>query len=143
MSVSEKKDVPQLVEKYRTKYPRLERPILRKLIRLENKIENASDKRKLDRYLKKAFKTSKTANEKIVNNENHVKKKNRLGIFDWWEKRAERKARERHQELLFLEAEIATDREKLDGTIDPNDPEYLKKVNELRLANLRKYGLIP
>ena len=56
MSLSKKKDVRQLVEKYRHEFPSLERPFLRKLIRSEMKIENPSELKKLDRYLAKAFK---------------------------------------------------------------------------------------
>jgi hypothetical protein len=52
------KIVPQLVEKYKTKYPGLDRDLLRKLIRLENPglfLKNPSNLKKLDRYLRKAF----------------------------------------------------------------------------------------
>lgn len=56
MSVNKEKDVSKLVEKYRCDFPTLERRFLRKLIRSENKIENPSELKKLDRYLKKAFK---------------------------------------------------------------------------------------
>ena len=63
MSLKRSKDVPQLVEKYRAKYPQLDRDLLRKLIRLENpdlfdekRNKNyASNLKKLDRYLRKAF----------------------------------------------------------------------------------------
>jgi len=56
MSVNKEKDVRQLVEKYRRQFPTLERPFIRRLIRSENKIENPSELKKLDRYLAKAFK---------------------------------------------------------------------------------------
>jgi hypothetical protein len=65
MSISKAKDVPQLVEKYRQAYPDLDRDLLRKLIRLENKIENPSDLKKLDRYLAKAFKNESTKSQGI------------------------------------------------------------------------------
>jgi hypothetical protein len=63
MSLKKGKDVPQLVEKYRTKYPELDRDLLRKLIRLENpdrfpkgkSLKYYSNLKKLDRYLRKAF----------------------------------------------------------------------------------------
>ena len=56
MSPKRDKSVPQLVEKYLETYPGLDRDLLRKLIRLENKIENPSELKKLDRYLRIAFK---------------------------------------------------------------------------------------
>jgi glucan phosphorylase len=56
MSVNKERDVRQLVEKYRRQFPTLERPFIRRLIRSENKIENPSELKKLDRYLAKAFK---------------------------------------------------------------------------------------
>ncbi|MEM3695001.1 MAG: hypothetical protein QXJ11_03470 [Candidatus Bathyarchaeia archaeon] len=56
MSVYKGLDVPQLVKKYREKYPELDRDLLRKLIRLEAKITNPSQLKKLDRYLAKEFK---------------------------------------------------------------------------------------
>ena len=56
MSPKRDKTVPHLVEKYLDKYPGLDRDLLRKLIRLENKIENPSELKKLDMYLRKAFK---------------------------------------------------------------------------------------
>jgi hypothetical protein len=59
MSLSKRKDVSQLVKKYLEDYPNIDRDLLRKLIRLENKIENPSDLRKLDRCLKKAYGNSK------------------------------------------------------------------------------------
>ena len=63
MSLKRSKDVPQLVEKYRAKYPQLDRDLLRRLIRLENpglflkeKNKNyGNNLKKLDRYLRKAF----------------------------------------------------------------------------------------
>ena len=73
MSISKAKDVPQLVEKYRQAYPDLDRDLLRKLIRLENKIENPSDLKKLDRYLAKAFK-------------NEVKPSTENRLFQWLSK---------------------------------------------------------
>ena len=69
MSVSNRKDVSKLVVIYRKKYPKTERRILRKLIRLENKIENSSDLRKLDRYLQKVFRNKKATQDiKKTNN---------------------------------------------------------------------------
>lgn len=62
MSPKHDKGVLRLVEKYRRRYPHLERSILRKLIRLENKglfylagKPNESKLKTLDRRLKKAF----------------------------------------------------------------------------------------
>lgn len=67
MSLRANSDVAQLVRKYKTRYPKLDRDLLRKLIRLENpnlfsKKENTgylSNLRKLDRKLKKAFESEK------------------------------------------------------------------------------------
>ena len=47
--------ISKFVRDYKEKYPDLDRSLLRKLIRLENKITNPSDLKKLDRYLKKEF----------------------------------------------------------------------------------------
>lgn len=63
MSLNRSKDVPQLVEKYRAKYPQSNRGLLRRLIRVENpdlfgekRSKNcASNLKKLDRCLRKAF----------------------------------------------------------------------------------------
>jgi len=55
MSVNRPLDVPQLVKKYRDRYSELDRDLLRKIIRSENKITNPSELKKLDRYLRKAF----------------------------------------------------------------------------------------
>lgn len=59
LSPKRRKDVSQLVEKYRRQFPTLERPLLRKLIRLENPEvfkNNPSNLKTLDRHLGKAFK---------------------------------------------------------------------------------------
>jgi len=58
--VSPKRDktVRELVEKYRERYPFLERPLIRKLIRLENRNlfpPESSGLRKLSRELKRSF----------------------------------------------------------------------------------------
>jgi len=63
MSLKRNKDVPKLVEKYRAKYPDLDRDLLRKLIRLENpdlffegkNLKYYNNLKNLDRYLRKAF----------------------------------------------------------------------------------------
>jgi hypothetical protein len=55
MSSNKTLDVPQIVKKYMQKYPELDRDVLRKLIRLEFKITNPSELKKLDRCLGKAF----------------------------------------------------------------------------------------
>lgn len=55
MSLKHNKNVPELVKNYRSKYPNVDRDLLRKLIRLENKIENPSELKKLDRCLRKSF----------------------------------------------------------------------------------------
>jgi len=69
MSPKRDKTVLQLVEKYRRAYPSFERPILRKLIRLENKeiFQSDSNLKKLDRCLRRAFgtKTGKLLNEDL------------------------------------------------------------------------------
>ncbi|MGB8780697.1 MAG: hypothetical protein WCD81_08615 [Candidatus Bathyarchaeia archaeon] len=53
--------VSQLVEKYRLKYPDLDRDLLRKLIRLENNLTKDSTKlRQLDRCLEESFKPKKS-----------------------------------------------------------------------------------
>jgi hypothetical protein len=65
MSSKKKVDVAELVKKYREKYPYLDRDLLRKLIRLECKLDNnPSELRKLDRHLKKAFQNKETEPEK-------------------------------------------------------------------------------
>jgi hypothetical protein len=56
MSLNKGKSVSQLVKIYRTKYSKLDRDLLRRMIRVENKITNPSELKKLDRYLKKEFK---------------------------------------------------------------------------------------
>lgn len=55
MSLPSRRNVSKIVEKYRREFPDLERPLLRRLIRAENKIVNPSELRKLSRYLKKAY----------------------------------------------------------------------------------------
>ncbi|MGA2680884.1 MAG: hypothetical protein ABSF44_03685 [Candidatus Bathyarchaeia archaeon] len=58
MSLKKDKSVPQLVQKYKHQFPDLERDLLRRLIRVENPnlfLDNSSNLKKLDRYLKKAF----------------------------------------------------------------------------------------
>lgn len=66
MSPRRDKTVAKLVEKYRRDYPDFKRPILRKFIRLENKdlFVSASNLRKLDRHLKKAFEKQEPSPEK-------------------------------------------------------------------------------
>ena len=63
MSSAKRLNVPQLVKSYREKYPTVDRDLLRKLIRLENKIENPSELKKLDRHLGKAFKNTEPTPE--------------------------------------------------------------------------------
>jgi hypothetical protein len=73
MSLKRSKDVPQLVEKYRAKYPQLDRDLLRRLIRLETpdlflkeKNKNyGNNLKKLDRYLRKAF-TSELSRQPLL-----------------------------------------------------------------------------
>lgn len=63
MSLKMPKKVPELVEKYRNRYPAADRAFLRKLIRLENPdvfpkkqtLEYQTNLKKLDRHLRKAF----------------------------------------------------------------------------------------
>lgn len=60
MSFKGGKNVPQLVSKMRADYPQLDRDLIRKLIRLENPDlfkDNPSNLKKLDRYLKRSYKT--------------------------------------------------------------------------------------
>ena len=58
MSVTDKELTFEFVENYKRKNPKLERPVLRKTIRLELRItDNESELRKLDRYLKDLFDT--------------------------------------------------------------------------------------
>jgi hypothetical protein len=73
MSLSQRKDVLQLVEKYRKKYPTLDRNFVRKLIRLENPElfgKNCRSKdtnlKALDRHLRKSFEKDKVS----INSEN-------------------------------------------------------------------------
>ena len=73
MSLSKRKDVPQLVKKYRENLPNIDRDLLRRLIRVENNITNPSDLKKLDRYLAKAFK-------------NEVKPSTENRLFQWLSK---------------------------------------------------------
>lgn len=52
------KSVPELVQKYRHRWPDLERDLLRKLMRIENPklfLNNPSNLKKLDRHLKREF----------------------------------------------------------------------------------------
>lgn len=60
MSLTSGKTVPEIVENYRKQFPTLERPLLRRLIRSENKelFGNPSNLKQLDRHLRKAFKTA-------------------------------------------------------------------------------------
>lgn len=98
MSLSEKKDVPQLVEKYRNRYPEIERDLIRKMIRLENNIENPSELKKLDRYLAKSFKNqAKISNENKPSTEKQVVKTSIFGISEWLNQRAERKSKEQEK----------------------------------------------
>jgi len=64
MSPNKNKSVPQLVEKYKQNKQTcdLDRDLMRRLIRLENPdlfLNNPSNLKKLDRYLRKAFANSK------------------------------------------------------------------------------------
>jgi len=60
MSLKSRDTVPEIVENYRKQFPTLERPLLRRLIRSENKelFGNPSNLKQLDRHLRKAFKTA-------------------------------------------------------------------------------------
>lgn len=86
MSLSRKNSVPQLVRKYRAKYPQLDRPILRKLIRLENpgllsreKAQNwDSNLRKLDRHLRKTFTKAQPKTERNPEPSKEQKEKKEL-----------------------------------------------------------------
>jgi hypothetical protein len=55
MSLPNKKDVRQIVQKYRREFPTIDRPFLRRLIRSEQKLTKDSELKALDRHLKKAF----------------------------------------------------------------------------------------
>jgi hypothetical protein len=87
MSLKHNKNVPELVKNYRSKYPNVDRDLLRKLIRLENKIENPSELKKLDRCLRKSFIGLKSATLIKTESDKIVKP-------GWLERRSERKRQE-------------------------------------------------
>jgi hypothetical protein len=82
MSLKRSKDVLQLVEKYRAKYPQLDRDLLRRLIRLENPDIFLKEKNKnygnnlktLDRYLRKAFETRPPSRSNELSRQPNLKK---------------------------------------------------------------------
>ena len=105
MSLETRANVPQLVEKYRKKYPTLDRDLLRKLIRLENKIGNPSELKKLDRYLRKEFQNSNSKEDETYQKEEALDKQ---GFFDWLERRAERKRleKERNRKEVLINQDV-------------------------------------
>jgi hypothetical protein len=127
------KTVAHFVEKYRQKYPELDRDLLRKLIRLENNITNPSELRKLDRELKKAFSQPK-AKENETMQQLDAKKKS--GVIEWWSQRAERKRFERNKERRFALAQKWTYLELL-AELHP-EFEAAKKWADIEKKNLKE-----
>ena len=117
MSSSESKDVVKILKKYLDFIPEVPRPKLRGFIRVEHDITNPTDLRKLDRYLDREYKNQQATRENQNIEETTAKAREKLGFFDWIEKRAERKQKEREKELRSLEAEISKIRKKLDQNL--------------------------
>jgi len=134
MSPKRDKTVPQLVEKYRREYPYLERPLLRKLMRLENPQlfrDNPSNLKKLDRYLRKAFeKEEPSSQDKSVQRSI----KNSFGFFDWLVYRSEIKKRRELELMARIAARMEAIESSLHGSTHTEYEEYLHK-------HRKKYGL--
>jgi hypothetical protein len=92
MSLKHNRNVPKLVKFYKEKYPTLDRDLLRRLIRLENKIENPSELKKLDRHLKQAF-----GNKADPSNLKETPKPSNFGLFKWLDQRAARKRHDQNE----------------------------------------------
>lgn len=133
MSPKRDKTVPRLVEKYRREYPYLERPLLRKLMRLENPQlfrDNPSNLKKLDRHLRKAFeKEEPSSQDKSVQRSI----KNSFGFFEWLERRAERKEKRTLEAMARRDARIET-------MFSPGGFTFAKFEENLH-RNRKKYGL--
>ena len=151
MSPNKDKSVPQLVEKYkRDKQTRdLDRDLMRRLIRREHPelfLDNPSNLKKLDRYLREAFDNPKNQTEEINNNDNSGNIKKNMGLFSWLEQRADRKKKEHVLKNKRLECELAILYEKIEleteGELNEDDPEYLRKLDALRLKKQKEYGLL-
>ena len=142
MSPKHRKDVSQLVEKYKRELPYLERPLLRRLIRVENPqlFKNnpsmASNLKTLDRHLKKAFETKKPS----FQTEEKLSKPSRLNIFEYlkWKKQDEYEKLDECLRLAYCNSAIH--REEM--YLDDDDPEYLKKISEIEFKWRKKYGLV-
>jgi len=81
MSVTDRKITPKVVEDYKKKNPELPRRELRRLIRLELKIQpKTSEDRNLDRYLRKLFDIERCLLEKIKSLQNKV---SNLEQYEW------------------------------------------------------------
>lgn len=106
MSLNKKKSVAQLVRSCRDNWPNIDRDLLRHMIRRENNIVNPSELRKLDRYLKKEFKSRVDHKEPPREKPSIEAKPFRFGFFEWLDKRAERSERKRLEELAQARAEI-------------------------------------
>lgn len=63
-------------------------------------------------------------------------------LSDWKTKRQE----ERNRKLMLLECELDTIFERIElewsGELAPDDPEYFRKLNKIKLKKLKEYGLV-
>jgi len=137
--LSKNKNVSKLVEKYRNKYPDLERDLLRKLIRSENGITSPSDLRKLDRYLKTAFESE----VKLSDKEKSEARPSRFGFFEWLKYRGEHE--EQKQDRAYREAEcklmIQKDRMRHMSHMRPEEALSLEQEAEIERKWRKEYGL--
>jgi hypothetical protein len=96
---------------------------------------------KLRPFLVKADNSSakflRVIHNKASSNEQHSK----LGFLNFLKKRPSRRDREQDLTIRGIDCEIAILLEEMD--LDPNDPDYFKKINEIELKYQREYGLIP
>jgi hypothetical protein len=69
--------------------------------------------------------------------------KTSLSIFGWLDNRAER----RKMEIRRLECDLAAIHEQIElemeGKLDENDSDYLRKIDAIKLKKQKEYGLIP
>ena len=147
MSPKRDRTVLEIVEKYRRKFKLLERPLLRKLIRLENPeiFKPESSKLKtLDRALRKLFKQEQNTPYRTVNSkspEANLQSKPTIMLKEEYEKFEKQNKDWR----LPLELRQAYCEEAIDAEVSllkDNDPEYLKKEAEIRIKYFRIYNLI-
>lgn len=111
MSPKRRKDVSQLVEKYRSQFPDLERPLLRKLIRLEHPElfkNNPSNRKTLDRHLKRAFKHK----EPSFRTKEKPSKPSRLNVLEYLKWLQLHGEQQRDKEIRELEADFYYTRER-------------------------------